>query len=115
MRVVYAIWLREVRALLGALSCGVALAAFLSAYGWTFGMLLRENEGSVLQIQSLWGVSVAPWLPVFSAIITTRLFAEERSTGMIEMLMSSPVREREVVAGKFLSSFTVVLLALIIS
>lgn len=115
MRTVYAIWLREIRAFFGAFSCGVALAAFLAACGWSFGMLLRGNEGSVLQIQSLWGVSVTPWLPVLSAILTTRLFAEERATGMIEMLMSSPVREREVVAGKFLSAFTVVALALLIS
>lgn len=115
MRTVYAILRREVHAFFSAFSCGVALAAFLSAYGWTFVMLLRGNEGSVLQIQSLWGVSVAPWLPVLSAILTTRLFAEERATGMIEMLMSAPVREREVVAGKFLAAFMMVALALLVS
>lgn len=115
MRTVYAIWKRETRAFFSAFSCGVALAAFIAAYGCTFGVLLRGNEGSVLQIQSLWGVSVALWLPVLSSILTTRLFSEERASGMIEMLMSSPVREREVVAGKFLSAFTMVVLALLVT
>ncbi len=115
MMTVYAIWRREICAFFSAFSCGLAVAAFLSAYGWTFVMLLRGNEGSVLQMQTLWGLSVAPWLPVLSAMLTTRLFAEERATGMIEMLMSAPVREREVVAGKFLAAFTLAGLALLFS
>jgi ABC-2 type transport system permease protein len=115
MKTVYMIWKREVRAFFGAFSCGFALAAFLAACGCTFGVLLRGNEGSVLQIQSLWGVSVALWLPVLSALLTTRLFSEERATGSIEMLMSAPVREREVVLGKFLSALTMVVLAMLVT
>jgi ABC-2 type transport system permease protein len=108
-------WMREVRAFRGAFSCGVPVAAFLAACGWTFVMTLRRNEGSVLQIQSIWGLSIAPWLPILSAVLTMRLFAEERATGMIDLLMSSPIRERDLVLGKFLSAMTVVAAALLIS
>ena len=108
-------WLREVRAFRGAFSCGVPMAAFLAVFGWMFVITLRNNEGSILQIQSIWGLSVAPWLPILSAVLTMRLFAEERSTGMIDLLMSSPIRERELVFGKFLSSVTVVTVALLLS
>ena len=108
-------WLREVRAFRGALACCVPVTAFLSVSGWTFAMLLRQHEGSVLQVQSIWGVSVAPWLPILSAVLTSRLFAEERATGMLDLLMASPVRERELVIGKFLSALTVVGVALALS
>ena len=105
-------WLREIRAFRGVFSCGVPTAAFLAACGWTFVATLRNNEGSVLQIQSIWGLSAAPWLPLLSAALTMRLFAEERSTGMIDLLMSSPIRERDLVIGKFLSALTVVAVTL---
>ncbi len=115
MTAIQVIWLREVRAFRGAFSCGVPVAAFLSVCGWTFVMMLRRDEGSVLQIQSIWGLSVAPWLPILSAVLTMRLFAEERSTGMIDLLMASPLRERDLVIGKFLSAMTVIAVTLALS
>ena len=115
MTAIQVTWLREVRAFRGAFSCGVPVAAFLAAFGWTFVMTVRRNEGSVLQLQSIWGLSIAPWLPILSAVLTMRLFAEERSTGMIDLLMSSPIRERDLVIGKFLSAMTVMAVALLIS
>ena len=78
-------------------------------------MVLRRNEGSVLQIQSVWGLSIAPWLPILSALLTMRLFAEERASGMIDLLMASPIRERDLVVGKFLSAMTVMGGALVLS
>ena len=115
MTAIHVTWLREVRAFRGAFSCGVPVAAFLTACGWTFVMTLRRNEGSVLQIQSIWGLSIAPWLPILSAVLTMRLFAEERSTGMIDLLMATPIRERDLVIGKFLSAMTVMTVALLLS
>lgn len=115
MTAIQVTWVREVKAFRGAFSCGVPVAAFLAACGWTFVVTLRRNEGSVLQIQSIWGLSIAPWLPILSALLTMRLFAEERSTGMIDLLMSSPIRERDLVIGKFLSAMTVMAVALALS
>ena len=115
MSATYVTWLREVRAFRSAFSCGVPVAAFLAVCGWMFVITLRNNEGSILQIQSIWGLSVAPWLPILSAMLTMRLFAEERSTGMIDLLMSTPIRERELVFGKFFSSVTVAAVAVALS
>jgi ABC-2 type transport system permease protein len=108
MSAILVTWQREIHAFRGAFSCGVPVAAFLAAFGWTFVVTLRNNEGSVLQVQTVWGLSAAPWLPILSAMLTMRLFAEERSTGMIDLLMSAPIRERDLVIGKFLSAMTVV-------
>ena len=115
MTVVQVTWLREIRAFRGAFSCCVPVSAFLAVCGWSFVMLLRRHEGGVLQVQSLWGLAVAPWLPILSSVLTMRLFTEERSTGMIDLLMSSPIRERELVAGKFLSAVTVMAVAVALS
>mgnify|MGYP001228255955 CR=1 FL=1 len=115
MTAVQVTWMREVRAFGGTFSGSVPVAAFLSVCGWTFVMLLRRHEGSVLQVQSIWGVSVAPWLPILSAVLTMRLFSEERATGMIDLLLASPIRERDLVIGKYLSAMTVMAAAVALS
>src|ERR1700693_4463782 len=38
----------------------------------------------------------------FIPMITMRLFAEEKRTGTIELLVTSPVRDAEIIAGKWL-------------
>ncbi|HEY8503406.1 MAG TPA: ABC transporter permease, partial [Gemmataceae bacterium] len=38
-------------------------------------------------------------------LLTMRLFAEERGTGTLEVLMTAPVRDWQVVAGKFIACF----------
>ncbi|MBO0684138.1 MAG: ABC transporter permease subunit, partial [Candidatus Dormibacteraeota bacterium] len=52
-------------------------------------------------------------LMVFLApLITMRLLAEERRTGTLEMLLTSPVRDWEVVVGKWLGALVTYLAAL---
>jgi ABC-2 type transport system permease protein len=57
-----------------------------------------------------------PWAFTFFVIpaITMRLFSEEKRTGTIELLITMPLRDREVVLGKFLATLALigVLLAL---
>lgn len=47
-----------------------------------------------------------PWAFTFFVIpaITMRLFSEEKRTGTIELLITMPVRDREVVIGKYLAT-----------
>jgi ABC-2 type transport system permease protein len=47
--------------------------------------------------------------------ITMRLFAEEKRTGTIELLITMPVRDRDVVIGKFLGTMGVVCVLLILT
>jgi ABC-2 type transport system permease protein len=42
---------------------------------------------------------------VAAILLSMRLFAEERQTGTFVLLSTSPVRESEIVAGKFLAAF----------
>jgi len=45
-------------------------------------------------------------------LLTMRLFAEERKLGTLELLWTYPVRDAEIIFGKFLGCFAVVLLML---
>ena len=45
-------------------------------------------------------------------LVTMRLFAEERKLGTLELMWSLPVRDREVLAGKFLAAAVVYLIML---
>ena len=46
-------------------------------------------------------------LLLFSAVLTMRLIAEEKKIGTWELLLTAPVRDSEVVLGKFLASLAV--------
>ncbi|MEI6645887.1 MAG: ABC transporter permease subunit [bacterium] len=104
-------WLREVRTFRRSFAGYLPIILFLSVVGWSFVMVLRKSDGGVLQIQTIWGMAVSPWVPVLCSVLTMRLFAEERSTGMIDLLLSVPVRERELVLGKYLAAWTMTFLA----
>lgn len=51
-----------------------------------------------------------PWgLAIAIPIITMRLIAEEKRSGTLEMLITLPVRDREVIVGKFLAAWGLIL------
>lgn len=58
-----------------------------------------------------------PWALVLLIIpaVTMRLFAEEKRTGTIELLITMPVRDREVVLGKYLASMGLITILLLLT
>src|SRR5580704_6637535 len=90
----------------------VVLAVFLLVTGHLFYLtlnLLTESgpRGVEFPMQSILGDEKF-WL-VFLFIpplLTMRLFAEERGTGTLEMLMTAPIRDWQVVLAKFAACFS---------
>jgi ABC-2 type transport system permease protein len=81
----------------------VVTAFFLIVAGYLFSaILLQSNEATLRFLQS--NLSVI-WLFV-TPFLTMRLLAEEQRTGTIELLLTNPVREFEVVLGKYLGVLT---------
>jgi ABC-2 type transport system permease protein len=115
MSAIQVTWLREVRTYRRSFTGYLPIALFLAMAGWSFVMGLHKSDGGVLQIQTLWGMAVSPWVPVLCSVLTMRLFAEERSTGMIDLLLSVPVREREIVLGKYGAALTMTALSVTMS
>src|SRR5215467_1741923 len=82
----------------------VVLAAFLALTGYLF-----FNDFFAAQNASMEGFfrNMPFLLLFFCPAIAMRLLAEERGTGTIEMLLTMPVRDLEVVLGKFLAALMV--------
>ncbi len=86
----------------------VVLAVFLLLLGYSFWLLVEvlavrgETDGSVLGL--FFGGTFLYWLNVLvvTSLVGMRLFAEERQRGSIELLMTLPLDEWQVVLGKFL-------------
>ena len=87
-------------------------AAFMLIAGYLFSViLLNTNEASMRYMIS--NLSVI-WLFV-APFITMRLLAEEARTGTIELLLTNPVRDFEVVLGKFIGALLFVLTLLVLT
>ena len=100
---------KEARALFTSPIAYVLIAVFLLLTGYTFTAFLFISRTASL-IQVIFQASMILLLIV--PVITMRLFAEERRTGTLELLLSSPVREIEVVLAKFLASMLVIVVML---
>jgi ABC-2 type transport system permease protein len=66
-----------------------------------FWILLLERQA---EMRGYFG-GLVPWLlPILMPAVSMRLLAEEKGSGSLEMLITMPVRDWEVVVGKFLAS-----------
>lgn len=70
----------------------------------SFGMSPEFDAPSQL-LRAFLGL-VALLILFFLPMVTMGLFAEERKRGTMELLMTSPIREVDIVLGKFLASLT---------
>src|SRR5947207_12225525 len=88
-------------------SLGVFLLGLGLLFHFTSDLLTAHGpRGIEFPMQGLLG-NVGFWLIfwVIPPLLTMRLFAEERSTGTLEMLMTAPVTDRQVVRSKFLACY----------
>ncbi len=65
------------------------------------GMPMNVNEQVIRPLLGFASTVALFLIPM----ITMRLFAEEKRTGTIELLMTSPVRDWEIILGKWIASF----------
>ena len=105
---------KEFNAFLNSPVAYVVLGVFLIATGlfvWVF------PDSSVLDygyadLQTLF--SLAPWIFLFLIpAITMRTFAEEKKAGTIELLLTRPLTDGQIIGGKYLACFLLALLALV--
>lgn len=112
MRTLLTLLAKEERAVFASPIAYALIAVFLLLIGYTFTAYLFLNKVATLahvffQMSSLFLLMVP--------VITMRLVAEERKTGTLELLLTSPVREIEVVLAKFAASMTLVVVMLALS
>lgn len=93
----------------------VVIAIFLvgtALFLWVFPGEWNVLDSGYASLESLF--RLAPWLYLFLCPgVTMRMIAEERQTGTIELLLTRPVSRWQIVLGKLLASWTVVVIALL--
>ncbi|GAB3534798.1 gliding motility-associated ABC transporter permease subunit GldF [Pontibacter brevis] len=105
---------KEFNGFLNSLIAYIVITVFLVAIGmfmWVF------PESSVLEygfadLQTLF--NMAPWLFLFLIpAITMRTFAEEKREGTIELLLTKPLTDLELILGKYFAALLLALFALV--
>ena len=124
------VWRKEMRLYFGSPVAYVVFTFFLLISGWffsqiflfysdasmrsfmqpQFGQNLNITENVMRPLFTNMGVVLLFFIPM----LTMRLLAEEKRSGTMELLLTYPVRDGEILAGKFLAAAAlyVVLLAL---
>ena len=83
---------------------GYVVAAVLVLPVSFLGYLARVGANLPVTMDSIFGL-IALLMVFFTPLYTMRLLAEERRSGTLEVLLTSPVRDWEVVVGKWLGGF----------
>jgi ABC-2 type transport system permease protein len=106
---------KEIQGFFSSLTGYLVIAVFLAVTGlclWVFPGVLNIPESGYASLDSLF--YIAPWVFLFLVpAITMRSFAEETKTGTIELLLTKPISELQLVAAKFLAAVALVLIALL--
>ena len=98
---------KELRSFFNSAVAYVILTLFLLIAGWFFtSSLFLVNQADLRDVFSV----IIPLIYLFFIpAITMRVIAEEKKSGTIELLVTMPVRDVEIVLGKYLA--TLILLA----
>jgi ABC-2 type transport system permease protein len=112
MRTTMAICRREFKAYFNSPVAYFVIAVFLVMVGVLFFIPFFSQDR--VSMRDFFGL--APFLFVFFApAITMRLVAEERRSGTIEMLITMPVRDVDVILGKYMASVGLLAVALVLT
>ena len=108
MSVLAALVKKELRAVFTSPIAYAVIAVFIVLSGYTFVVsMIVSKQATLVHIFFQSAVQLILLVP----LITMRQFAEERRSGTIELLLTSPIREIDIVLAKF-GACMVVLLAM---
>ncbi|MCP4808701.1 MAG: ABC transporter permease [Proteobacteria bacterium] len=110
MQTVLAIYRRELASSFNSPLAYIVVPVYLGLVG-LFALFLNDIFASglaTLRVVFFW---CAMFLLLLVPAVTMRLFAEEKRTGSLELLVTLPVTEGQVVAGKFGAALTLILVA----
>lgn len=109
MRNIAIIFKKEFRSYFNSPIAYIILVVFMGISGWFFSQqLFLSGQAS---ISGFLGIAPLLFLILIPAICMG-LIAEERSLGTIEVLSTLPLRDHEIVIGKWLASFALILVGL---
>tara|TARA_R110001599_G_scaffold195671_1_gene392119 strand:+ start:3883 stop:6288 length:2406 start_codon:yes stop_codon:yes gene_type:complete len=110
----WAIYRKEVQQFLNSLIAYVVIGVFLTGIGllmWVFPETSVLDYGYA-QLDTLF--SLGPFVYMFLIpAITMRMLAEERKSGTLELLLTRPLSDFQIIFGKYLSAITLVIFSVL--
>ena len=110
-----ALILKEIRSFFSSLTGYVVISAFLLLMGlflWVFPGPWNVLSSGVASMDPFF--TLAPWVMLFLVpAITMRSFAEERRNGTLELLLTRPLLESQVIFAKYIGALALIFLALL--
>lgn len=108
------IFIKEINSFLNSLIAYVVISVFLTGIGllmWVFPETSVLNYGFA-DMETLF--SFGPYVFMFLIpAITMRMFAEEKKSGTLELLLTKPLTDYQIIFGKFFAGLTLVMFALL--
>ncbi|NWJ51986.1 MAG: gliding motility-associated ABC transporter permease subunit GldF [Bacteroidetes bacterium] len=111
----FALFKKEFGSFLNTFIGAIVLGSFVLVNGlflWVFSAGYNILDNGYATIDGLFSIAPITFLFLIPAI-TMRFFAEEKKSGTIELLLTKPLTELQVVLGKYLAAFALVFVALI--
>lgn len=103
---------KEFKSYLASPMAYIIIGIFLALSGFFFGSspatYAETSLSGFLETSSI-------LLLLLTAVLTMRLLAEERKLGTIELLLTAPIRDSEIIAGKFIGSLGVIVVMLVLT
>lgn len=112
MQNITAILKKEFRSYFNSPIAYIFITFFLGISAWLF----FQNFFIVNQAEMRSFFGLMPWIFLFFIpAVTMKLWSEEKKIGTIEILMTLPIRDYEVVVGKFLASFALLAVTVLLT
>ncbi len=111
----FSLFKKEFSSFLNTFIGAIILGGFVLVNGlflWVFSGNYNILDNGYASIDGLFSIAPITFLFLIPAI-TMRMFAEERKSGTLELLLTKPLTELQVVLGKYLAAFALVFVALL--
>jgi len=112
------LYLKEIRSFLSSLVGYIAIAVFITLIGVFMWVIPAEGGGYNVLDNGFANIDplffIAPWVYLFLIpAITMRSFSEEKKAGTIELLLTRPLTDLQIVMAKYLAGVTLVVISLL--
>lgn len=106
---------KEINEFFSTITGYIVVVVFLLAIGlfmWVFPGQYNVLNSGYASLNTLF--TLAPWIFLFLVpAVTMRMIADEKKTGTMELLLTRPISDLQIVVSKYLASLILVLLALV--
>ena len=111
----YYLFRKEIASFFSSLTGYIVIISFITITGlflWVFKGPMNIIEGGYATLDSLF--FIAPWVfLILIPAITMRMFSEEKKTGTLDLLLTRPLGETQIILAKYFASLALVLLSLL--